>query len=95
MSDRPTPMTSEAIEEIWKARERLKAKTASRIGLVNAAMCHAVTCNPNLNKTATVCYYWPFKRRFKPSKTELESLADAAAYLCAAIERILEEGGAQ
>ncbi len=86
-------MTSEAIERIWLARERLKAKTASRNDLVNAAICHAMM-REGFNATAAHLF-WPFKRGFKPSKTELESLADAAAYLCAAIEKILEEGGAQ
>ena len=81
----------EAIEEIWIARERLKAKTASLNDLVNAAICRAMTREGRNITTAKKL--WPFKRGFKPSKTELESLADAAAYLCAAIEKILEEEG--
>jgi hypothetical protein len=89
-------MTSEAIEEIWKARERLEVKTASRNELVNAAICHAITLKWwTGHNLSTAEKFWPFKPRFKPSITELESLADAAAYLCAAIEKILEEGGAQ
>jgi hypothetical protein len=86
-------MTSEAIEQIWLARERLEGKTGRRIKLADAAICHAMTRHGD--NVTTAKKIWPFKRGFKPSKTELESLADAAAYLCAAIERILEEGGAQ
>lgn len=86
-------MTSEAIEQIWLARERLGGKTGRRINLADAAICHAMTRHGH--NVTTAKKLWPFKRGFTPSKTELESLADAAAYLCAAIERILEEGGAQ
>jgi hypothetical protein len=86
-------MTSEVIEEIWKARERLESKTGRPYNLADAVIYHIMTRDGH-NKTIAVDL-WPFKRGFKPSKTELESLADAAAYLCAAIERILEEGGQQ
>jgi len=86
-------MTSEAIEQIWQARERLEGKPGRRINLADAAICHAMTRHGH--NVTTAKKLWPFKRGFTPSKTELESLADAAAYLCAAIEKILEEGGAQ
>jgi hypothetical protein len=86
-------MTSEAIEQIWQARERLEGNPSSRNDLVAAAICHAMTRHGH--NVTTAKKLWPFERGFKPSKTELESLANAAACLCAAIERILEEGGAQ
>jgi hypothetical protein len=87
-------MTSEAIEQIWLARERLEVhRTERSSNLADAAICHAMTRRGQ--NVTTAKKLWPFKPGFKPSKTELESLADAAAYLCAAIERILEEGGAQ
>jgi hypothetical protein len=86
-------MTSEAIEQIWLARERLEGKTGRRINLADAAICHIMTRDGH-NKTIAA-ELWPLRSHFTPSKTELESLADAAAYLCAAIEKILEEGGAQ
>jgi hypothetical protein len=86
-------MTSEAIEQIWQARERLEGKTGRGTNLADAAICHAMTRKGH--NVTTAKKLWPFKRGFTPSKTELESLADAAAYLCAAIEKILEEGGAK
>jgi hypothetical protein len=86
-------MTSEAIELIWQSRERLEGKTGRRINLADAAICHIMTRHGH-NRTIAA-ELWPLRSHFTPSKTELESLADAAAYLCAAIEKILKEGGGE